>query len=193
MEWLKSLLEGAKVTDGKLDVEALVTAINTEFPKHAVPKVTYNELAEAKKKIEGDLKGRDNQLEELKKAAGTSEELKKQIETLQNENKSAKDKYEADLKDLTLTNAIKVAVAGKVHDESLVAGLFDKSKLVIDGEKIVGLEDQIKTLQESKGFLFKSADGQGQGSGFRKVGHEGQGVGNATNDQLAGIFGNTKQ
>lgn len=160
MEWIKTLL--AKHTkDGKLDTEAFMKEFDTEFPKNAVPKDIYNSLSETKKKLETDLTARDTQLEELKKAAGTSEELKKQIETLQTENKTAKEKFDADLKDLTLTNAIKMAVAGKVHDETLVSGLVDKTKLVIDGDKIVGLEDQLKTLEESKAFLFKSDGDKG--------------------------------
>lgn len=120
-------------------------------------------LTEAKKKLEADIVDRDKQLATLKKAAEGNEELQKQIQTLQDENKTAKEKYDADLKELTLTSAIKTALVGKVHDESIVAGLVDRDKLVIDGEKVVGLDEQLKTLQESHKFLFKSEDGQGSG------------------------------
>ncbi|MFD3274567.1 phage scaffolding protein, partial [Paenibacillus dendritiformis] len=91
-------------------------------------------------------------------------------------------------------NAIKSALSGKVHDEGLVAGLFDREKLVIDGDKVVGLEEQLKGLQETRSFLFKpeeSSQGGGQGPGFR-IGGNGQGTGQATNEQLAAIFGNTQ-
>jgi len=86
MEWLKKLIE-KHTKDGKLDTEAFMDEVKTEFPKNAVPKGTYNELAEAKKKLEKDIQERDGQLEELKKTAGASEDLKKQIEQLQAENK----------------------------------------------------------------------------------------------------------
>jgi hypothetical protein len=99
--------------------------------------------------------------------------LRKQIETLQAENKAAKEKYEADLKDLKLSTSIKAAIAGKVHDEDLVAGLFDKSKLVLDGDKVVGLDEQLKTLQESKSFLFQQDSSQPQ-PGFQIGGGSGQ-------------------
>lgn len=154
MEWIKALLE-KHTKEEKLDLEAFMAELKTEFPKNAVPKDTYNTLSETKKKLETDFKDRDKQLEDLKKTAGDSEELTKQIEQLQADNKAAAEKHAADLKDLTLTSAIKLALAGKVHDEGLVAGLFDKEKLVIDGEKVVGLEDQLKSLQETKAFLFK--------------------------------------
>lgn len=123
------------------------------------PKSKFDEANEAKKKLESDLADRDKQLETLKADAGTSEELKKQIETLQAENKANKEKYESDLKEIKLTSAIKTALVGKVHDEDLVAGLFDREKLVIgDDGKIVGLDEQLKGLQESKGFLFKAEE-----------------------------------
>ncbi len=190
MEWIKNLLE-KHTKEGKLDTEAFMAEVKTEFPKNAVPKDAYNATAEAKKKLEMDLADRDKQLEELKKTAGASEDLKKQIEQLQADNKKKDENYQAQLKDITLTNAIKLAVAGKVHDEALVAGLVDKEKLVIDGDKVVGLEDQLKGLQENKAFLFKPADGDDKKPGFQtRVGSDGKGTGKATDDQLANIFGN---
>lgn len=168
MEWVKRLIE-KHTKDGVLDLEAFMKEFNTEFPKYAVPKDTYNALAETKKTLENDIAERDRQLEELKKvdAAG----LKAEIERLQGENKAAKEKYEADMKDLTLTSAIKLAVAGKVHDEDLVAGLFDRSKLILgDDGKVTGLEDQLKTLQETKAFLFKEETPGGTGGSMGNVG-----------------------
>lgn len=52
---------------------------------------------------------------------------------------------------------MKLAVNGKAHDEELVAGLIDRDKLVISEDgKVAGLEEQVKSLQETKPFLFKS-------------------------------------
>lgn len=173
MEWIKMLLE-KHTKEGKLDLDAFMAELKTEFPKNAVPKETYNATAEAKKKLETDIAARDTQLEALKKTAGASEDLKKQIETLQADNKKKDEEHQAQLKDLTLTNAIKLAVAGKVHDEALVSGLVDKEKLVIDGDKVVGLDEQLKGLQESKSFLFKPADdGSDKNKPGFKVGADG--------------------
>jgi hypothetical protein len=161
MEWLKKLIE-KHTKDGKLDNEALMKEVNTEFAKNAVPKETYNTLAETKKQLDKDIAERDTQLEALKKvdAAG----LQTEITRLQGENKTAKEKYDADMKELTLTNAIKLAVAGKVHDEGLVAGLFDKAKLILNADgTITGLDDQLKTISESKKFLFLEEDPNGTG------------------------------
>lgn len=141
---------------------------SAEELKGFIPKARFDELNEAKKKAEKDVTDRDKQIAELGKTAGLSEELKKQIETLTTENQAAAEKHAAEMKDLQLSNAIKSALSGKVHDEELVAGLFEKDKLVISDGKVVGLDEQLKTLQESKAFLFKSEDGQQQQqAGFR--------------------------
>ena len=195
MEWLRKLIE-KHTKDVILDVEALNKEIAIEFPKNAVPKEQYNTLAETKTKLENDIKDRDKQLEDLKKvdAAG----LQAEIEKLQGENKTAKEKYEAELKDITLTNAVKLSIAGKVHDESIVTSLVDKSKLIIgDDGKIVGLDEQIASLKEGKAFLFKEDDTnnqqQQQQNGFRKIGIEQQNNPQAIDNAISSAFGNTTQ
>lgn len=134
--------------------------------------VEKNKLDEVRKEnqtLQQSVKDRDKQLEDLKKAGGDNEELKKQIETLQGENKAAKEKYDAEMKELKLTTAIKIAVAGKVHDEDIAAGLFDRSKLILsDDGKVTGLEEQLKAIQKEKAFLFKETQPAGGGTGKPK-------------------------
>jgi predicted nuclease with TOPRIM domain len=79
--------------------------------KHFIPKDKYNEVAEAKKKLEADIQERDNQLEQLKNAAGNSEELKAQIEQLQAENQKAAEEWQAKMAQMQLDFAIEKALA----------------------------------------------------------------------------------
>lgn len=123
-----------------------------------VPKTELEAINATKTQLEKDIKTRDKQLEEIKKASGGSEELQKQITDLQVENKAAKDKYETDLKELKLTTAVKLAIGDSAHDADLVSSLVDKSKLLLsDDGKVTGLDEQVKALKEGKAFLFKES------------------------------------
>lgn len=192
MEWLKRLIE-KHIKDGVLNSEELIKEVNTEFPKHAVPKETYNTLADTKTKLENDIKDRDKQLEDLKKV--DAQGLQAEIERLQGENQAAKEKYESDMKELTFTNAIKLAIAGKVHDEELVSELVDKTKLIIgDDGKIVGLDEQITSLKEGKAFLFKEDDPNNSNPpGFQKIGNPPPNDPKAIDSAVAAAFGNTEK
>lgn len=124
-----------------------------------VEKIKFDEVKQAKKQLETDVKDRDTQLETLKKSAGDNATLKQQIEQLQNDNKKKDEEYQAELKDLKLTNAIKLAITDSAQDIDLVTGLIDKSKLILSEDgKVTGLDEQVTGLKESKSFLFKSEE-----------------------------------
>ncbi|MGD9678420.1 MAG: phage scaffolding protein [Vulcanibacillus sp.] len=178
MDWLKELLKKTGFEDAKLD--ETVGEINKELPKHFVPKSQYNDLSEAKKQLESDLKDRDKQLTDLKKAVGDNEDLKKQIEQLQTDNKTKDEEHQAKIKDMAVATAIKLAVAGDVHDPDLLLSILDKSKIGIDenGNIKTGLEDQVKALRESKAFLFVQKEGDTRFKGASPAEGKDKGAGN---------------
>lgn len=136
-----------------------VADASAEELKTYIPKTKFDEVNSSKKELEKQVKERDTQLEEAKKNTGDNEELKRQLEEAQNTNKENQKKYEADLKEMQISNAIKLAIADKAQDVDLVSSLFDKSKLILgDDGKVTGLDEQLKTLQESKTFLFKPVE-----------------------------------
>lgn len=141
-----------------------------------VPKADFETANQVKGQLEKDIKDRDKQLEDLKKSSGDNEALMKQIETLQAENKAVMEKNEADMKDLKLSTAIKLALGESAQDAELVSSLFDKSKLILsDDGKVTGLEEQLKSVKGSKPFLFKEEKPESQNkSGFRPLGASGQ-------------------
>jgi len=163
MDWLKELLKKAGIEEAKVD--GVIADINKELPKYFIPKDKYNEVAEAKKKLEADIAERDKQLEDLKKAAGASEELKKQIETLQADNKKASEEWQAKMAQMQLDFAIEKALAAaKAKNPKAVKALLDLEKVKLDGDKLLGLDDQIKALQQSDSYLFGDSGKVGSGT-----------------------------
>jgi alanyl-tRNA synthetase len=170
MEWIKVLVE-RHTKEEKLDLGAFMTELKAEFPKNAIPKDKYNEVAEAKKKLEADLQARDQQLEELKKAAGSSEELKKQIEQLQAENKKAAEEWQAKMAKMQLDFALERALAAaKAKNPKAVKALLDMDKVKLDGDKLLGLDEQLKELQKSDAYLFGDSTPGKVGSGTNPPG-----------------------
>jgi hypothetical protein len=163
MDWLKELLEKAGIEEAKRD--GLIADISKELPKHFIPKDKYNEVAEAKKKLETDIQERDKQLEQLKNAAGNSEELKAQIEQLQAENQKAAEEWQATMSQMKLDFAIEKALTvAKAKNIKAVKALLDLEKIKLDGEQLLGLDDQLKTLKETDPYLFGDSGKVGGGT-----------------------------
>lgn len=143
--------------------EKAATASKEELDKKYVSLDRFNEVNGEKNKLKDDVKTRDGQIETFKKDAGASEDLKKQISKLQDDNKTVTDTHQKEMTDVKLTNAIKLTIAGQTYDDDLVAGMFDKSKLILqDDGKVLGLDDQYKNIKESKAFLIKEEDKNNQ-------------------------------
>ncbi len=111
------------------------------------------------------IKERDKQLEDLKNSPDNPEELKKQIQKLQDENKAAKEAHEKEMKDLKVANALEKALSdAKAKNAKAVQALLelgDDVELADDGT-IKGLDEKIKTLKKSDSYLFDDAKPQTQ-------------------------------
>lgn len=121
-----------------------------------IPKERFDEVNKAKKTLEDQVKNHETQLKDLQDKAKGNEELQKTITDLQQANETAKTEYEQQLKDERMSAALKLSLHSKVHDVDLVAGLIDKTTIELseDGKVTKGLDEQLKSLQESKSFLF---------------------------------------
>ena len=163
MDWLKEILKTAGIEEGKL--EGLIGEIGKELAKYFIPKDKYNEVSEAKKKLEEDIQERDKQLEQLKNAASNNEELKNQIEELQEANRRAAEEWQAKMAQMQLDFAIEKALAAaKAKNAKAVKALLDLEKVKLDGEALIGLDDQLKALQQSDPYLFGDSGKVGGGT-----------------------------
>ena len=138
-----------------------------------VTKETYDASEQKCKQLETAAQDHEKQLETLKASAGDNEKLKQQIADLQNQNKKQDEDNQKAMKDLKMTYAIRMAVSASAQDSDLVAGLVDRNKLILgDDGKVTGLDEQIKSLKESKTFLFRQENPNEKKGFFRLGGKE---------------------
>lgn len=137
-----------------------VADASAEELKGYIPKARFDEVNNEKKKLELDVRDRDSQLETLKNSTGDVEGMKKQIETLQADNKKKDEEHAAEIKQLKVEAAISAALTGaKAKNEKAVKALLELNLEKVefnDDGSIKGLDDQIKKLSEAEDskFLF---------------------------------------
>lgn len=138
--------------------EEQATNVMKELDGNYVPKTRFNEINTELKQAKDQVKERDGQLETLKKSVGDSEELKKQIETLQNDNKAKDDAHAAEIKKIKIDTAADRQISeAKAKNIKAVKALLDLEKAELDENgNIKGLAEQLKTLTgaEDTKFLF---------------------------------------
>jgi hypothetical protein len=92
-------------------------------------------------------------MEDNQKLNSTFEE---KINLLSQENLTAKQQYEQDLKDRTMNQGIETKLTG-VPDKyrDIVLSKIDKTKLILDENKIIGLDDQVSDVQKQFPEFFE--------------------------------------
>ena len=153
MEWLKEILEKAVITDGKLDVEEAVKAINAEFPKHAVPKQDYNDKVK-------ELSTASETIKDLKKNNADNAELQQKVKDYEAETARLKTEADNTRKEYALKDKLKEAGVTDADYIIYKQGGLDKFTFDKDG-KVIGLDDVLKPMRESSPHLFKNAGGAG--------------------------------
>ena len=158
LEWLKTIL-------GDGYTEDIESKIAQEIGKGFVSKADFNAVKTQQKKLEDDLKTRDTQLEELKKATGTAEELTAQIAALQEQNRKDRQAHEAEVARIRLDAAVDKALTesgarNNIAVKALLAAFLRDAKVGEDGS-VKGLAAEIETLAkgESTSFLFDNTKG----------------------------------
>ena len=123
-----------------------------------VTKARFNEVNEENKTLKQSVADRDKQLEDLMKSSGDNAELKKQIETLQQQNADQKKAHDAEMAQLKLDNAIDAALtAAGAKNIKAVRAMIDTSKMKLGEDGTVeGLSDAIKAVQKSDSYMFNT-------------------------------------
>lgn len=133
------------------DTEVIVVDPNDPM----VPKRRLDEVIAERNRYKEMVEERDSQLADLKTWAKDNEVLKAQIAELQAKNKQVTEDYEKQLKEQRFAFAIERAVAkADARNVKAVVALLDTSKISLDGENLLGFDEQIAALKKSDPYLF---------------------------------------
>lgn len=136
-----------------------------------IPRAKFNEVEQEVKGLERQLQDRDKQLQDLESKATGNEELKKALQEAQEANKAATEEWQAKTAKMQLDFAVERALtAAKAKNPKAVKALLDMAKVKLDGEQLLGLDDQLKELQKSDAYLFGSSESPQVGGGSNPPG-----------------------
>lgn len=164
MEWLKELLKNAGVEN----VEDLESKISKELPKYYKPASVFNEVNEKLKNASTEietLKATNTDIqteyENYKKGSLTQEEYETKVKEIQEEadNKVKQNNFDSKLAVRLMSKEI------NAKDVIDIKANLDMSKISLDGDNFIGLDEQIKSLKEKKDYLFNKEETVITGSG----------------------------
>ena len=127
-----------------------------------------------------DKKKLDDKVAELATAnttiTGLQETVKKfdgvDVEKLRQDVKDWETKYNTDVSAMKLDSAVNVALLeAKVKNPKLARAGLDMSLVKLDGDKLLGLSEQLEALKKSDGYLFEEVDGGDGGPRVNTGGH----------------------
>ena len=124
-----------------------------------MPRDKGNTITEQVKTLTGQLTERDAQLEALKKTAGDSSAMQVQIAELQQANKAATEAHAAEVAAMRLDSALDGFLRdNKAKNAKAVRALLDMKTVKLDGDTLLGVDEQVKALLKSDAYLFEGTD-----------------------------------
>lgn len=186
MEWMKDFLKSYVTDEEKLN--SAVEDFSKVFPKHAMPKGKYNEVAEELKITKEQLEAQKTSLTELEQKANSVEEYQQKIEELKTKNTEIEETYKGQIAGITKkTTFEKVLLQNNAHKDAvdlLLEKYLDKVELSEDGN-VKDEEALLTTIKSERGGLFieKTIESSEKGDGVKAK------VPNAQDETLRKYFG----
>lgn len=157
MEWLKELLKNAGVEN----VDELENKISKELPKYFKPASVFNETNEKLKNANAEIEtlkttqaNIQTEYENYKKGSITQEDYDTKVKEIQEEadNKVKQNNFDSKLAVKLMSKEI------NAKDVVDIRANLDVSKISLDGENFIGLDEQINSLKERKDYLFNKEE-----------------------------------
>lgn len=156
-----------------------------------VPKAKFDEERTKAKNLTTQVNDLTQQLADAQKNAGDVDALNQQITKLTQDVTDRDNKLASLSTDYDIKDALRAA---KARDVDIVFGLLDRSKITSKDGKLSGVDEQVKAIRESKGFLFESDEKPAGRAGFGGQqdiigGGESAGANSAVNNAIRAMAG----
>lgn len=146
MKWLRKIIENAKIDDGKIDVDSVMSEINAEFPKNAVPKTAFNSVNE-------QLKTANTTIKELEKSNKDNEDLQIKIKDYETEIENLKADSLLKAKEYALKE--KLSKIGVMDADYLIYKHGGIDKFNFDDKGVpIGVEEAVSGYKDSMPYIF---------------------------------------
>ncbi len=151
MEWLKELLKNAGVED----VDSLESKISKEIPKYFKPAKEFNEINEELKIVKGEKKTLEDDKKKIEDEYNNFKKGSISQEDYEAKKKEIEDNSKAEVAKVRLESKIELAINNaKAKNVKSVKANLDLDKIKLDGDKLLGFDDQIESLKKSDAYLF---------------------------------------
>jgi DNA repair exonuclease SbcCD ATPase subunit len=153
MDKLKELLgeELFKQVSEKLGDNKFVFGEAEQF----IPKSRFDEVNNEKKELKSLIGQRDSQISELQTKFKSNEDLSKELENYKSLNTKAEQEFQTKLQQVKFDYELQQALAkANVRNTKAAKALLELDKIKLEGDKLVGIEEQLKDLQEKEAYLF---------------------------------------
>ena len=111
------------------------------------------------------------------------------LEKLKADAKGWEDKYNTDIAAVKLDSAVSMAlVEAKAKNPKLAKAALDMSLVKLDGDKLMGLSEQLENLKKSDAYLFEEATAEHNAEGGARVVTGGAHSGGANADAFMSAF-----
>lgn len=120
-----------------------------------IPRERLNSKIEELKELQTQLTDRDKQLKEISGKVTNNDELSKRINELQALNDTQKTEYEERLHKQTFNHALDSKLSEyQPKNKKAVKALLDMERIKLDGEVLLGFDEQMGAIKESDAYLF---------------------------------------
>lgn len=170
MDWLKELLKNAGIEN----VEELEKSISKELPKYFKPAKEFNEINEELKVIKGEKKTLEDDKKKIEDEYNNFKKGSISQADYEAKKKEIEDSSKAEIEKIRLESKIELAISNaKARNVKSVKANLNLDNIKLDGDKLLGFDDQIEALKKSDAYLFNIEKEIDDGNGEEVPGKKG--------------------